>query len=531
MSLYKETDKDALIENYDKITQEVSEINLSKIKPTIEQSLEIKSIVVDFVIEKKRKIYRGYAINELIKSVDPKDKIYQDNDVKSNIDFYSPTPIEDAKEIAKRLHAKGFCHIQARMAMSEETYIVFAETNNCADISYVPRNIYNRIPYKEVNGMYLTGPHFMMIDHFKILTDPLTSYGDSIKGERLEKAFTRLCLLMKYFPLPHNPSSIDIIPPEKDLDTAFRTIHDFLIERDSMIIVGMYAYNHLIRESEIFKKEKKINRSKTSENDKESSIKFVDVNYYEIITTNYKTDARDLILALQGKFASSGSKITYRENYPFFQYLGFNVDIYCDQEIICRMYHYNYKCIPFWEVPALYFTKSSYDHNSERSSDSVKIGTMAVQMMYNLTNIMRARTNNDKNTTNLYYTMISHIIDMKEYYFAKTGKTIFDASLFQEFVLKCIGFTNTLRMETAIRIEKRIKARKKPSWSYNPKADRGDRGDVYVFKNSSGNPINKERNKKIDLSSTGTCPDEDNVGEEEEDEDNSSQDNNDNIDE
>src|SRR5205814_8178760 len=110
------------------------------------------------------------------------------------------------------------------------------------------------------------------------------------------------------------------------------------------------------------------------------------------------------------------------------------------------------RCSPYFDVPALYFSKSSY----EEEKGTIRIGTVAIQMMYNIINIMRARTNNDQNTKNLYYTMVSHIIDMKNYYFERTGKTMFDETLFQEFVLRCVGITHTPQMEKAIRIEKKI---------------------------------------------------------------------------
>jgi hypothetical protein len=101
------------------------------------------------------------------------------------------------------------------------------------------------MPFKEIKGMNLTGPHFMMIDYFRVMTDPLTSYF------RIGKTFTRLCLMLKHFPLPVSTSEIDITPPDRELDVAFNTVHDFLTGRDSTIVVGMYAYNHLIKESGI----------------------------------------------------------------------------------------------------------------------------------------------------------------------------------------------------------------------------------------------------------------------------------------
>jgi hypothetical protein len=508
-TLYSTADGQALLEKLDDIMKEVDIISQKKLTPTQDQMWSMIYVVRDFVKEKKRKIYGGFALNKLIESVDPRDKFYSDDDVKSwDIDFYSPDPIGDAKEIAKRLHEKGFCHVQARMAQHDETYKVFAETNDCADITYVPRNIYNKIPFKEIDGMVYTGPHFMMIDYFRVITDPLTSYF------RLDKTFTRLCLMMKHYTLPHITSAIDIIPPDRDLDIALHAIHTFLIGRESTIIVGMYAYNHFIKESGIIERTKEMKRS--AKDDKKyknvAKINFVDINYYEIVSTQYKSDTRDLILTLQDKFPTNKTKITYRENYPFFQYLGFNVDIYCDNEIVCRVYHYNYRCVPFLNVPALYFKKASYDEEK----GNVRLGTLATQMMYNLINVMRARTNNDLNTKNLYYTMISHTIDMKNYYFGKTGKTIFDESLFQEFILRCVGMTYTPQMEKAIRFEKRMKHGKRISWSFNPKIDT-DHENVYTFKNSSGNPIKNDKNKKINLSSKGTCENEDDYDENDED--------------
>ena len=508
MSLYNEKDSKLLIENVDEIIKNADELSSKIVKPTTDDLWNIIFTVRDFVKEKKRKIYGGFALNKLM----PGDKFYSDDDIKSwDIDFYSPDPIGDAKEIANRLSKKGFKFVQAREALHDETYKVFAETNDCADITYVPKNIYNKIPFTEVDGLYLTGPHFMMIDYFRVMTDPLTSYF------RLEKTFTRLCLMLKYFPLPKNTSSIDIVPPDRDLDIAFRSVHEFLTDKTSTIVVGMYAYNQLILESGIVTNTKAIGRTKGNNNSKRpqndvAKIDYVDINYYEVISTHYKRDARDLILELQNKFPSSGStRITYRENYPFFQYLGYSVDILFDEEIICRMYNYNSRCTPYFDVPAYYFKKSGFDE----MKGTIRIGTFATLMLYNLINVMRARTNNDHNTKNLYYTLISHMIELKNYYLARTKKTIMDVSLFQEFILRCVGETANVHMEKAIRMEKKMKMGKKYSWSYNPTNERDKNNDnSYVFKNSSGNAINNSKNMKIDLSANFVDEDIDNIDDE-----------------
>lgn len=503
MNLYTKEECDQLILKVEEITKNADAISSKIIRPTLDELWDIVFTVRDFVKENKRKIYGGFALNKLIETVDKNDKFYMDDDIGSwDIDFYSPTPIEDAKRIANILHKKGYRRIQAREAQHEETYKVFAETNDCADITYVPKNIYNKMPFKEIDGLYLTGPHFMMIDYYRVLTDPLISY-----QIRLEKTFTRLYLMMKHYPLPVSTSNIDIIQPGRDLDVIFRAVHKFLTDRPSTVVVGMYPYNHLLRESGIIEKNKiEIRQTDNAKKQKKNQqLNYVDINYYEVISTHYKKDAKDLIFALKEKFPNSDKRVTYQENYPLFQYLGYSVDIMFDDEIVCRMYHNNSRCCPYFDVPALYFKKGSFD----TEKGSIRIGTFSLQMLYNLINVMRAKTNDDANTKNLYYTMLSHLGMMKHHYMTKTQKTIFDDSLFQEFVLRCVGDTLTPQMEKAIRIEKKIEAGKKYSWSYNPANERDKNNETrYVFKNSSGNPIRNEKNTKIDLNAVYSGDDE-----------------------
>lgn len=495
MNLYNDQDKDNLLKKIEEIQEKAESIANAKIEPTIDKMWDIIYTVRDFVIEKKRKIYGGFALNLLIEDVAPQDKFYDEDNVKKwDIDFYSPTPIEDAREIANRLHKKGYKHIIANEAQHDETYKVFAETLDCADITYVPKNIYHKIPIKDIKGMRITGVYFMMIDYFRVLTDPLTSWF------RLDKTFDRLVLMLKHYPLPSITDSINIEPPELDLDVAFNVVHKFLIDRESCITVGMYALNHLVKESKIYERIKKNKKSNLTK------IDITYINYYEIITTQYKTDTRDLILKLYETFPEQKNRITYEENYPFFQYFGYNVNIKFDDEIICRVYHYNTRCIPYKDVPALYFKNSDYI----KHKGNIRIGTYALQILYNLINVMKARTDGNHNDKHLYFTIISHMIETRNYFFEQNKKDIFSDSLFQEFITKCIGDMLRPQVEKAKRIERRRKAGKRYTWSYNPdnENDRNNNSN-YFFKNSSGNFIRNEKNRKIDL--TNNIVSEDNI--------------------
>lgn len=483
--MYTDNDNKNLQNNIENIRERIDKIILSTLEPTIDTRWAIIHTIQDFVISKKRKIYGGFALNELIKRVAPNDTFYDAKNVKHwDIDFYSPDPITDAIELTNILHEKGFKHIRASEALHDETYKIYVETEEFADITYVPRPIYNKIPYENINNMIITGSHWLMIDYIRILTDPLTSYF------RLDKIFPRLCTLVKHFPLPHNNSSIEIEPPERDLKIAFETIHNYLIDKKTCIVVGMYGYNHLLNESKITNR--KMGRTRTNKN---THMNFVDVNYYEIISTDYVSDAKNIIVALKNTFQNSENKITYEEHYPYFQFFGFNVIIYYENEVVCKIYNYNNRCIPYKTVPALYFTEGKYI----RYNGYINIGTYGLLVLYCLINTMYAKTYTDHRSKNLYYTLLSHMIEMKKYYFKTYNKNIFDNTLFQEFVLNCKGYTMSAVREKQERIQKKKESGKSTYiWSYYPENNVGKEvSSTYIFANSSGNIINNISNRKL----------------------------------
>ena len=258
------------------------------------------------------------------------------------------------------------------------------------------------MPFKKIDNLHIIGPNFMMIDYFRLMSDPLTSYW------RLEKTFNRFILLANLYPLPSPTTNISIQAPEKELDIAFSLVHEFLLDKQSAVVTGMYQYNYFVKESEIYKTDK--------------NIKFSDINYYEIISCNYFNDANELLDKLYDKFNLIDKNIiSYEEFYPFFQYLGYSVHIYCKKELIAIIYDHNNRCSPFKKVPALYFRSNSFNDNKKH----INLASYSVFMMYCLINVMKARTNYDEYTKNMYYTLIAHSINMKNFYLKTNKKCIF----------------------------------------------------------------------------------------------------------
>lgn len=504
MSIFRPKDVELIDTNVEEIIQRAENLKNTTVEPTLDKKWDIIYTVRDYVIEKKRKIYGGFALNALIKHVSPEEAFYDDDNIDAwDIDFYSPDPIGDAKAIANLLHEKGYKFISARDAQHAETYKVFCETIDCADITYVPKNIYHRLPYDIVDNMWLTGTQFIMIDYFRIMTD-FVSY-----EQRLEKSIKRFALMDKYYPLPHNTSPFNIIPAEDELDVAFRIVHNFLENRSSTIVTGMYAFNHLVKESKIQSRKLKGGRNKNNSRDTmtkkrrnnksgDTFIKITPVNYYEVISTNYKNDAKELITELKETFPNNNA-IEYVEHYPYFQVLGYSVNIMYDGEIICKINQYNNRCTPFHTVPSDYFTDRSY----EKGKGKMHIGSFDTLMMYGLINIMRARTNKDSHVKDTYYKFISQLKEMRNWYLDTNNKTIYDESLFQSFLISCKGEVDSSRMENAKRYSRLYKEKKLQIFKYSPDniMDRNSTR-VYRFKNTSGNPINSEKNYQIVFGNT-----------------------------
>ena len=136
MRMYTDSDLKLFEENKEQLEKKLLERENEILYPTMKTKKAMVDIVRQFVKDKKRKIYGGTAQNELIKVKNPEDKFYPDDHL-ADLDFYSPSPIEDAIELANILIDKGYNYVTAREAFHSETYTVFAEWEPVADISFI----------------------------------------------------------------------------------------------------------------------------------------------------------------------------------------------------------------------------------------------------------------------------------------------------------------------------------------------------------------------------------------------------------
>lgn len=480
MALYKQGDIELLAENWSNIMVDVEHERNLMLEPTLEEMKEVHEIILEFVRNNKRKIYGGFALNLLVKDKDKKDAIYKDNKV-PDVDLYSPDPIGDLMKLCNILHNTGYKAVVGREAMHQETYSLSVNYVRYCDISYVPRNIYNKMQFVEIDKLILIHPHFMFIDYLRMMTDPLISYW---RFEADLKSYRRFFLLQKHYPFPSPKNEMKIKNNSSTIQVALDMIFQFLLNRNTVIVTGLYAYNYYLYESKIL------------DSNESNNMLLLQVPYYEFISSDYRSDYVALINHLKSNVIVPQDRLTSTEFYPFFQFTGNSVEIYVDKQLICRIYNNNKRCFPYLDLSAIKFNISA-NSVEKHKKHTIRMGTFPLILLYGLLSIMRARTNDDIQNKNLYYQFVGNLLDARNFYFEKYKKNYLDDTPFREFVVKCIGEAIQPDRQRRLLIESRKKKNKRYSFTYEPDNGVREPSSHYEFANSSGNVINNPKNLKL----------------------------------
>ena len=155
---------------------------------------KIIDIVENFLKNKKLICYGATAINNLL----PKDAQFYNKDMEiPDYDFFSPNPLEDAKELADIYYKKGFTEVEAKSGIHAGTFKVFVNYIPVADITYLVPELFKTLKKDSRirEGIYYTSPNYLRMLMYLELSRPM---GDV---SRWEKVLKRLTLLNKHFPL------------------------------------------------------------------------------------------------------------------------------------------------------------------------------------------------------------------------------------------------------------------------------------------------------------------------------------------
>jgi hypothetical protein len=465
-------------ENYPKIMKKIGKKKLEEMEPTIDEITKVNEIIINYIKQNKRKIYGGYALNKLLIAKNPSLAIYDEFDT-PDIEFYSPDPMGDLVKLCDKLAEAGFKMVVGQEAQHKETYSIFVNYQLYCDISYMPSNIYAKTKYIQMDDLNLIHPWFMVIDYFRMFTDPLVSYW------RLEKHFARYLKLQKTYPFPIINKPLDIKPFKQDnLHSAINLLEDYLSSLPDIIFTGFYAYNYYLEFTKYYNKDRR--------------FKQIQIPYLEVYSTNYVSDGLKIIEYLKSLPEPICSKISHKEFYPFFQFYGFNTVFYyeMDGDLIPILYLYsnNNKCISFKTVPYIKFDNIKIN-SLQNQNRTIDIGSFDFNILHALIILVKIKVDDDTDWNDIIYTLINGFVNFRKYYLKEKKKTLYDDTIFEGFVVECKGESISPEREKRMLIQMRKKLGKSAIYRYESGVSKHP--SQYYFSNSSGNEIKNEKNFQL----------------------------------
>jgi hypothetical protein len=198
---------------------------------------KIIDIVEEFIKRKKLICYGGTAINNLLPE---EDKFYNKEVEIPDYDFFSQNALHDAKELTDIYYKKGFIDVEAKSGQHHGTYKVFVNYMAVADITYLPKQIYNAIKddATSVDGILYAPTNFLRMSMYLELSRPA---GDI---SRWEKVLKRLALLNKNYDITDiDCNEVDFQREMEDKtneDKIYETVKNTLINQ-GVVFFGGFA--------------------------------------------------------------------------------------------------------------------------------------------------------------------------------------------------------------------------------------------------------------------------------------------------
>jgi len=476
MELYRDIDIQAITDKLDQIVEEATIIKKKTLEPTLDECKQVKEIINDFIMKKKRIVYGGTAYNTLIIQKSKKDAIYGPNECK-DVEFYSPKPIEDAMELANILHEKNFKFVQVRQAMHAETYTLFVNFEQYCDVSYMPSNIFLNMPVSTIDGINYSHPTWILVDILRQYNDPITSY-----WRLKDKTFFRANVLLKHYPL--ELAEVKLPKQDSSLDSIKEKIFKEIAKLHTLIYLGSVAETYYLT------------RSSTIETSK-----------LEVISTNFSNDVKIIVGIIEKILGNRYKDIIINAYKPYFQFRDETVEFMLDGICLLRIMGSNGKCIPY---NILNMENSSYEKidsiklggyykksggSAPKSSHAIKLATFMVLFQHLLVQRHYWYTSRSEKYKEVE-TLIKKILTVRNDYLNSKSLTVMDSTPYKEFIIRCTGDTIDQVREFRLGLMKRKAQGARLLFTYDPDGNKTAKIPEYKFANTSGN-LDKNGIKKI----------------------------------
>lgn len=462
LTFYSDNDLEQINDNIDHIEADSLKTGYRLLDPNNEEYDKVRNIILNFIKQQGRVVYGGSAYHNIIqkyrRDIDSEKRIYPEWE-RYDIEFYSPTPIRDLIMICNKLNDEGIKYVMGRQAQHDETFTVFANFLQYCDMSYMPRKIYDKIEFIEIDGIKYIHPEMILIDIFRMYNDPLTSFW------RLSKVFKRMKLLMEKF--HYDFKSVDPIKLVGDKDS--KSIIDFVLPKlvdkyDKILFTGQLGYLVYTNPDKEFDTNKYLSEIELISDDPITIGKFIKSLTYQWAESNGHFKDYDDIFSI--KFYSR-----------FFQYWDKRVIIYYKNKPVFTIIGSSGRCLPF--------NNSTLKLNNKIID--IKIGSFLVIFNYYFIGYYYCKIH-EYSDDNYYYAnrdIINSLLTVRNNYLKDKDKTVLDSSIYKEFVIDCIGKTVEFSREFLLRMsEKRAKG-EKGLMTYDPNLNKGSYIE-YEFEQSDG---------------------------------------------
>jgi hypothetical protein len=151
-------------------------------------------------------IYGGTAIDYALRLVGS--KLYSDQTLPfADYDFLSPTNVHNSYDLAMKFHNEDISDSSVITGLHMITMRVLISGYPIADISYIPENIFTKIPtlkYKSESGpvLRIVHPTYQIIDIHTALSYPYANPPIEVYNQRISKDIERYNMLWKYYISP-----------------------------------------------------------------------------------------------------------------------------------------------------------------------------------------------------------------------------------------------------------------------------------------------------------------------------------------
>jgi hypothetical protein len=163
-----------------------------------EDTMIALGLVKKYIIKHKLIIVGGMAIDMALRLKGS--KLYEDDAI-PDYDFYSYEYHKDAYQIAEHLKHAGLENISVINANHISTMRVRVNYTVVADVTYVPKIIFDNLPFVIFRNIKIIHPYYQMIDQHRSLSLPYENAPWEVITHRWKKDATRYDLLYKYYPL------------------------------------------------------------------------------------------------------------------------------------------------------------------------------------------------------------------------------------------------------------------------------------------------------------------------------------------